>query len=153
MQWLVMRRHVARAGWWVPATAAGFTLAGGVAGSIFRLPSPAMSVPTPAVVFASAVAFGVVAGAAGGTMQWLVLRRYVARAGWWVLASFLGLTVGLGAGVPLAQTLGQAGSYVESMALFGTIFGAGIGAIPGAALVWLLRQPVPETAKEVAAPS
>ena len=29
------------------------------------------------------------AGSATGTIQWLVLRRWVSRSGWWVLASIV----------------------------------------------------------------
>ncbi len=62
-----------------------------------------------------------------GVLQWLVLRRQVARAGWWVLASTVGWVVG-----------GPVGAFVGWPAL-----GAVYGAITGSALVGLLRQPVP----------
>ena len=35
------------------------------------------------------------AGALIGTMQWLIMRRYFYRSGWWVLASALGLAIAL----------------------------------------------------------
>jgi len=134
MQWLVLRRHVAQTGGWVVATAVGYTLAGITTALIFRL------FMNTSAALVGIVAFGAVAGVVGGIMQWLVLRRNVARAGWWVLASILGLVVGMGVGAPVAMALGQAGHVIESTVVFGILFGAGVGAIPGAALVWLLRQ-------------
>jgi len=114
-QWLVLRRRVSRAGWWVLASILG--LAGGAV------------VGTTAVALAGGdpttwgvVGGWVVGGAMAGLMQWFVLRRQVSRAGCWVLAS----------------TVGWAVSTV-SMA-----YGVGLGAVTGLALVWLLRQPIPE---------
>ena len=66
-------------------------------------------------------------GTVVGVLQWLVLRRQVPRAGWWVLASTVGWVVGL----PLGDINGPPG------------LGAVYGAFTGTALVWLLRQPVP----------
>ncbi len=71
---------------------------------------------------------GYVGVAVGGVvvrvLQWLVLRRQVGRAGWWVLAS----TVGWAVGGHVGGTLGWA------------VLGAVYGAITGSVLVWLLRQ-------------
>jgi hypothetical protein len=63
-------------------------------------------------------------GTVVGVLQWLVLRRQVARAGWWVLASTVGWVVGM----PLGDSVG------------GPALGAAYGAITGTALVLLLRQ-------------
>ena len=61
---------------------------------------------------------GALLGASVGIAQWLVLRRKVSRAGWWVLASTVGAV------------------------LLVTV--VGYGAITGGVMVWLLRQPVTE---------
>ena len=74
------------------------------------------------------VAFAVL-GAPIGIAQWLVLRRQVSRAGWWVLASIVGFASG--------EVVGE--SVFEVIATF--VF---YGAITGGVLVWLLRQPVTE---------
>lgn len=133
MQWLVLRRNVNQTGGWVLATAIGCTLAGiGTELVLRRLPF--------SDAFIALYAFAAMAGIGEGILQWLVLRRKVARAGWWVLASILGLTVGMGIGGPIAITLGQAGSAIEASIVAGVLFGLGVGAIPGAVLVWLLRQ-------------
>jgi hypothetical protein len=133
MQWLVLRRYVARSGGWVLATAVGYTLAVIATAWIFDLPYSNLAV-------AGMVAFATVAGIAGGIFQWFVLRRHVAHAGWWMLASTLGLIVGMGLGGPVAMTVGQKGHELEATVVFGILFGVGVGAIPGAVLAWLLRQ-------------
>ena len=80
----------------------------------------------------------VVAVAAGGTvlglLQWLVLRRQVARAGWWVLASTVGWVVG-----------GFVSGITDAAAGW-AVLGAVYGAITGIVLVWLLRRPAAGTA-------
>lgn len=74
-QWLVLRQRpiVRDARWWVPATALGWALGNGIG-------------------FYSGVWLqtGVVVAA----IQWLVLRRSVQRAGWWIAASvFIGIAI------------------------------------------------------------
>ena len=133
VQWFVLRRYVAQSQGWILATAVGYTLATVAAALIFSF-----HYSDPTVV--GMVAFATVAGIAGGILQWLILRQKVAHAGWWVLASALGLSVGMGMGGPIATTLGQTGRVIEPTIVFGILFGLGVGAIPGAALAWLLRQ-------------
>lgn len=58
-----------------------------------------------------------------GIAQWFVLRRLVYQAGWWVLVSALGWTIGL------TGILGM------------TVVGAVVGALTGFALDFLLRYP------------
>ena len=83
---------------------------------------------------------GVVAlgGAVTGTLQWLVLRGQVSRAGWWVLASTVGWGLGMTAAIALSRGVGAS----DFVAL--GVIGAVLGAATGGALVWLLRRPAPE---------
>jgi hypothetical protein len=127
MQWPVLRRRIPKAGWWVLATTVGGAVATTVGGAV----GGAVGV---AVTEAEAVAVG---GAVGGAMQWLVLRRRISRAGWWVLAS----TVGWAVGVAVYEAV--LGAVVG--AVLGGVVGAVYGAITGGALVWLLRRPAAET--------
>jgi hypothetical protein len=69
-----------------------------------------------------------------GIMQWLVLRRRVHRAGWWVWVTLVGLGVGLGLGQFVGLPLVSVWSVVLGLPVF--------GAITGGVLVWLLRRPV-----------
>ncbi len=118
LQWLVLRRQVAGAGWWVLAS----TVAAAVVGVVVF----GVGVVSADVGWVGGAGlFGTVVG----VLQWLVLRRQVARAGWWVLASTVGWVVG-----------GPVGGFVGWAAL-----GAVYGAITGSVLVWLLRQRLPDS--------
>ena len=90
--------------------------------------------------------FGTVLGA----LHWLVLRRRVARAGWWVLASGVGWVTGAPVGAVLggglSAALGWSGSGAIDWALTWAGVGAIYGAITGRVLVWLLRRPAAGTA-------
>ncbi len=120
MQWLVLRRRVYRAGWWVLATATGSAV-GAAVGSVFG-------------TSIGAALLGVVSVA---IMQWLVLRRQVYRAGWWMLITVVGLIVALALGKVLGLPLVSFWSVVMGLPVF--------GAITGSVLVWLLQQqPVSE---------
>jgi hypothetical protein len=68
MQWLVLRRHVARTGWGVLGTAVGLT-AGYIGGYIMRPPFDFVLAPA-------------LAGLLGGVGQWFALRRHVVGAAW-----------------------------------------------------------------------
>jgi hypothetical protein len=118
-QWLVLRRRVSRAGWWVLASILGLAVAAFV--------STAVALAGGYSAISENLVVGV-GGAMAGIMQWFVLRRRVSRAGWWVLASTVGWAVS-------AAVLGPA--KVPGG-------GVGLGAVTGLALIWLLRQPVPE---------
>jgi hypothetical protein len=116
LQWLVLRRRVARAGGWVLASIVASAVVGVV---VFGV----------GVVNADVGWIGGAGlfGTAVGVLQWLILRQQVARAGWWVLASTVGWVAG-----------GPAGAFLGWPAL-GVVYGA----ITGIALVWLLRQRPP----------
>jgi hypothetical protein len=133
LQWLVLRRRVSGAGWWVLASAAGGygIIQAGFLGFSQSLESYGLLLRWTGVV-----ALG---GAVTGTLQWLVLRGQVSRAGWWVLAS----TVGWGlVGAVLGAFPWGVGDTDALVAL--VVTAAVLGAVTGGALVWLLRQPVPE---------
>ena len=103
--------------WWVLASlvggAVGFAVAGAVLGAVLEAVAAAGGFAMAAAVVMA------VAGASLGIAQWLVLRRQVSRAGWWVLASTVGLAVGV---------------------LFSVAAGVIYAPITGGVLVWLLRQ-------------
>ena len=100
-------------------------------------------VPGAASVGSAGVAFVAISvalfGLGGGMLQWLILRRKVAHAGWWLVASCLGCLIGI-LDFPFVIALGEAGKWTQAILTFGLVFGAGYGAITGATMVWLLRQ-------------
>jgi hypothetical protein len=134
-QWLLLRRQVHRAGWWILASTAGWAVGLAVGGAVSHAVVGAVgSAMRFAVLLAVGDAVGgAVAGAVVGAAQWLILRRQVRRAGWWILASTAGWAVGLSVGDAVGWAVGDAVGWA--------VGGAVIGIITGAVLVWLLRQP------------
>ena len=134
-QWLLLRRQVHRAGWWILASTAGWAVGLAVGGAVG---SAVVGAVGSAVRFAVLLAVGdavagAVIGAVTGVAQWLLLRRQVHRAGWWILASTAGWAVGLSVGDAVGWAVGDAMGWA--------VIGAVSGIITGAALVWLLHQP------------
>jgi hypothetical protein len=115
-QWVVVRERIAGAGLWGLTGALGL---GAAMGALIAADTGQNN------VLAGVVILGAVFGLVSGTLQWLILRRKLPRAGWWLLANLLGSLVG---------------NWGLAIMMFGLVFGAGNGAITGAALVWLLRQ-------------
>ena len=136
-QWLVLRRRVSRAGWWILASAAGGVVIF-LAFSLGYLES--MESFGDLLSFTGVVALG---GAVAGILQWLVLRGKVSRAGWWVLAS----TVGWALGMAVSEVIPWGGTDEDSL-VPSVMTGVVLGAVTGAALVWLLRQSAPEAQLE-----
>ena len=56
-------------------------------------PSTSRDLATFAYFIAVAIIGGISGGLVLGGLQWLVLRRYVAHAGWWILATISGTTI------------------------------------------------------------
>lgn len=81
MQWLVLYRRIPRAWQWILATAAGWL--GGLAIMIAAIP-PGLGALS-----------GTVLGTTTGIMQWILLRRQVRWAGWWIAVSALAWATGL----------------------------------------------------------
>ena len=136
LQWLVLRRRVSGVGWWVLASAAaGY----GITQASFILIEESLSFG----LLLSSTGVAALGGAVTGILQWLVLRGKVSRAGWWVLASTVGW------GLSMAVTIAMPSGVTDDIEFTGpAVTGAVLGAVTGAALVWLLRQPVPEAQLE-----
>ena len=159
MQWLILRRQLSRAGWWVLASmvggAVGFSLVGwfpldptvgfGLIGLVGRLGDVTV-----------AAVLGIQIGAPVGIMQWFVLRQRFFRAGWWILANIIGFAAGFAAAsvtdsfvIPLMVAIGMAlGPMPITAFIFGAVGGGGLGfvvglmtgAITGMMLAWLWRR-------------
>ncbi len=130
-QWLVLRRWLARSGWWVLATLLGYSLLlvlpPVVRLSAFTPPGRLASAMTGALMF-------VVTGAGMGVLQWLVLRRArIPGAGVWIAITLAGW-----ASAYIITTLFIiSGLYMEPMdMLFAFLIPV---AVAGAALARMLR--------------
>ena len=131
LQWLVLRRMVSWAGWWVPASVVGGALAGGVGGAI--------SLPPDWSKALNWTVNGGILGAGLGIAQWPVLFLHISRSGLWVLASTAAYAVGYGVAVAVPKEWGVGTHWA--------VYGAVAGAITGFALSWLLQRSVPGDAE------
>jgi len=123
-QWLFLRKLVYRSGWWVLASAVGWSIAW------------MGSWPWA------------VSGAIIGTAQWLVLQKRVRQFGWWVLATSVRWSIALPVEEAWARVVAGVQAWIGVRFLFvdwpGTGAGAVSGAITGLALILLLRHLTPE---------
>jgi len=142
IQWIVLRREVYWRGGWVSASIGGGgvgIVAGmigggsGILGSALALgpnADPAASAPTlaPMIYVVVVASYGAVIG----IIQWLVLRREIDEAGWWILANILGSAIGTTVGIASAAGINAIVGFLAGFVTFGII--------TGVALVWLLRE-------------
>ena len=129
LQWLLLRRHVGDTDLWVLASVGAVAAIGVIAfgvGMINRDIGWVLGVVVGWIVL--------------GLLQWLILRQQVPSAGWWVLATMLGLFV---AGPVVGFVSWATGAPVDSVVgevLRWVAFGAAYGTITGVTLSLLLRQ-------------
>jgi hypothetical protein len=147
MQWLLLRLRTDRAGWWVLISALGLALCSPIRPFVLLSANPLDWVDffiTFGLV--GSVTVGAIIGTVIGATQWLVLRKWLHRAGWWVLASVVGLAVCAAVfdivGLSVFVTVGYFFGTITSVALVGGLVGVIFGAITGTVMVWLLQQPV-----------
>jgi hypothetical protein len=154
-QWRVLRDALPglpRADW-VKATALG----AGIAWTLGLLPSTVISMmetqsadpapmqePSTAVVLLLAAGMGMALGAVLAAPQWIVLRRYVRRAGWWVPANMLAWALGMA--LIFAGTSFIPGGPIPAWVigvLLGCVLlgGVSVGAVHGWFLVRLMLPP------------
>jgi len=137
---------------WTLLSALGLAL--GLVAALF------LGAPVDAVVgmvLVTPVLTGIV-GAVLGTSQWVLLRRRLANARWWIPASAAGLGIGLTAGIVLVEQVGRlltggqlhvaaldSGTRAGSLLVVGLVSGLFLGASqwfvlrsrPGIARTWL----------------
>jgi hypothetical protein len=93
-QWVVLRRRIRYSPWWILVTTVGWAPE-----SLLQLSS--FILEHPSSLIAKSVTCSMLLGIAVGTMQWLVLRRSVSRAAWWIL--IVSIAAGLGAAAALSS--------------------------------------------------
>jgi hypothetical protein len=139
-QWIVLRQHMARANYWVFASAIGFGIG--------------LTLSTKVAIghdVVTGVLLGhLVLGSVLGLAQWITLQRRLRETIFWMLASVLGWSIGNG----VADTLLVDTHTIDVRALFGfnpvpsaiaegmaigTVVGAIYGVITGTVLIWILN--------------
>jgi hypothetical protein len=128
-QWLVLRRRIDRAGWWILASGLGFAVIVPLNNALLGMMSEA----------ANAAVTGAVAGAVAGLLQYLILQQRVGRAWLWVAIISAGMVVAGGGAAVVRAITGLDEGTSETVGI------AAMAALTGAAMVWLLRQSVSET--------
>jgi hypothetical protein len=83
LQYLLLRRHLSRMGWWVVVTVAGWILGILLIWLLRTLSRTDMTPNNLDLIF-------LVMGSAIGSTQWLLLRQRLPLSGWWIAASVLG---------------------------------------------------------------
>jgi hypothetical protein len=107
-QWFVLRRYMKDTQWWVPATLlASFIYYASAAWlSVQKIPgyvTLTMGFPT---VSSFTILSGAVLGLVLGSCQWLVLRRRIENALWWIPTNVLAFGIGVALAEELAHLLG-----------------------------------------------
>src|ERR1700690_2256669 len=139
-QWILLRRLFSKTAWWLVAGTLGRAV-GLLIGS-FTIVLLSHQIILQAGLWSSAIYF-TVRGAVLGTSQWLILKQWRTKAGWWVLGNAIGWMLGptlLDLFIPSVTTSAPIISDLISVAI--------AGAITGAVLVWILRQPTLAPIKE-----
>jgi hypothetical protein len=127
-QWLVMKSRINRTRWWILASIIGFGIGKDVADPV------ALAVSGPM----GSVLGGLAIGMSLGVAQWLVLRRHVPEARWWIVASAIAWAVGWA--IISSVDTEAAGASIAVAYVIGAIGAAVAGLVTAAALVWLLRR-------------
>ena len=105
-QWIVLRRYLRRAGWWVLATALGYVIVFLLGASFFPQGDTIELEPTQQVLLGTVLGAAVAVPAA--VLQWLlVLRNYTLKGGAWILASVVSWALGFAISFALELTLGE----------------------------------------------
>jgi hypothetical protein len=134
-QWFLLRRLFSRAGWWLVAGTSGRAF-GMLIGSI-TLVIISEQFKLQAGVWSTAI-YLALRGAILGLSQYLILKQWRIKAGWWVLGNAIGWMLGstlLGLFIP---------SAANSAPIIGDLVDIGTaGVVTGAVMVWILRQRAP----------
>lgn len=147
LQWAVLRCCLRRleAWTWVVATVVG-QLAGtavvtaAVMGSLLSGAAEGIAERMGGVALRYSTSFvtGALFGGSVGAAQWLVLRRHLLAAAWWIVANMLAHAAAGAVSVIVGR--GPSSTGILALALARLVSGFVVGSITGAALVWLLRQ-------------
>ena len=149
LQWTVLQRSIRDMRWlgWVLAAVLGQFVGAIMATIVAILLAPLIYTMLgdsgeilggPAVQFGNLLVAGTVLGTVIGFIQWLVLRRYLQAAAWWIPAMAVAMAITSVVSMPWPASVGIGG--LMAVPLTKGLTGIIVGAITGIALVWLLRK-------------
>ena len=139
-QWILLRRLFSGTAWWLIWGTFGRAL-GMLIGSI-TIVIISHLFNLPAGFWATSI-YLTLRGAVLGASQWLVLKQWRTRAAWWVLGNAIGWMLG-----PTLLALFIPSTTISASIINDLIAVAIAGAVTGAVMVWILRQPTPAPMKE-----
>jgi hypothetical protein len=127
---------------WVVATILGAGVAWVVGMTLGTLVSDLIGAEASQAALLFAGALGFLVGALLGLFQWLVLRRYLQDAGWWVLANAVAWMAGMAvifAALGIVDETTPVATTAAVWAVSGLLAGVFVAAIHGLVLIGLLR--------------
>ncbi|GAC1554383.1 MAG: hypothetical protein NVS2B7_30340 [Herpetosiphon sp.] len=131
-QAVILRPYLQRTRTWALTTAACLWLGGSLA---------ELAAFSGVAIGPSLALSALLLGPGCGLLQWLILRKEVARAGWWVLVQTLGWVVVfvVAAGVAGGAAVILGGNGDAYLPLSYAVGGAALGTLDAAVLSWLLH--------------
>jgi hypothetical protein len=124
-QWFVLRRYFERVGWWVLLTFIGWV-------AYWELINMNLLVKAQGIAFIPDLLNLAIFGVILGVLQWLLLRKKIHSAGWWVLANIVGMMLG-------SLVIDTIDTVLQGDSPFDFITGSIVLAIiTGVCMVWLL---------------
>jgi hypothetical protein len=133
IEWLFLRLYLQKVGWWILAT-----IASGIIGNLFFFGFSNYGGSITSWMEIMLLLLETIRGGVSLVPKWLVLHKRVRKAVWWI-ASIVGANILF---QPLYTFLFH---LIANMVLSTAVNTAISNTITGAVLVWLLRQPRPET--------
>jgi len=139
-QWIVMRRLFSKTAWWLVAGTFGRAVGMLIGSMAIVIISHQFNLQ--AGIWSNGI-YLTVRGAVLGTSQWLILKQWRTKAGWWVLGNAIGWMLG-----PTLLDLFVPSISISAPIISDLISVAVAGAVTGAVMVWILRQPTPAPVQE-----
>jgi len=121
LEWFVLQRYEAKWKGWLPISVLAWTIGVTIAAGLPEM-HPNLDINE------------LVGGTFIGLIQWIILRHYVPKAYWWIIATIVGSFAALSY-IPLGYTFLM---ILESIIAF-LITGLFLGIVTGTTLAWLLQ--------------
>lgn len=143
VQWLLIRRYRPASLDWIIATTAGWCVGTLLAEALlFPIVAGHVQFGWPGDTLLRGGEFGLVVGAVVGFAQWRLLRREVAHAGWWILASAVGWSLGWLVGGLRSNEMFGGSDVGPAFHLGGVVAGVLLGPALGGALYGIVTAPL-----------